>query len=140
VLNRAISELGIYPAVDPLDSTSRILDPQVIGQEHYDVAREVQKTLQKYKDLQDIIAILGMDELSEDDRLLVNRARKVQRFFSQPFSVAEQFTGTDGQYVPIEDTVTGFREILDGKHDDVPEQAFFMCGGIDDVLKKAKEL
>ena len=140
VLNRAISELGIYPAVDPLDSTSRILDPQVIGQEHYDVAREVQKTLQKYKDLQDIIAILGMDELSEDDRLLVNRARKVQRFFSQPFSVAEQFTGTDGQYGPIEDTVTGFREILDGKHDDVPEQAFFMCGGIDDVLKKAKEL
>jgi F-type H+-transporting ATPase subunit beta len=140
VLNRAISELGIYPAVDPLDSTSRILDPQVIGQEHYDVAREVQKTLQKYKDLQDIIAILGMDELSEDDRLVVNRARKVQRFFSQPFSVAEQFTGIDGQYVPIEDTVTGFREILDGKHDDVPEQAFFMCGGIDDVLKKAKEL
>jgi F-type H+-transporting ATPase subunit beta len=140
VLSRAISELGIYPAVDPLDSNSRILDPQVIGEEHYKVARDVQATLQKYKDLQDIIAILGMDELSEDDRLVVNRARKIQRFFSQPFSVAEQFTGVDGQYVPIEDTVTGFREILDGKHDDIPEQAFFMCGGIDDVLKKAKEL
>ena len=140
VLSRAISELGIYPAVDPLDSNSRILDPEVIGEEHYKVARDVQATLQKYKDLQDIIAILGMDELSEDDRLVVNRARKMQRFFSQPFSVAEQFTGVDGQYVPIEDTVTGFREILDGKHDEIPEQAFFMCGGIDDVLKKAKEL
>ena len=140
VLNRAISELGIYPAVDPLDSTSRILDPQVIGDEHYKVARDVQSTLQKYKDLQDIIAILGMDELSEEDRLVVNRARKVQRFFSQPFSVAEQFTGVDGEYVPIEDTITGFREILDGKHDEVPEQAFFMCGSIDGVLKKAKEL
>ncbi|MCP4038028.1 MAG: F0F1 ATP synthase subunit beta [bacterium] len=140
VLSRAISELGIYPAVDPLDSTSRILDPQVIGDEHYAVAREVQATLQKYKDLQDIIAILGMDELSEDDRLVVNRARKVQRFFSQPFSVAEQFTGFDGEYVPIEDTIKGFREILEGKHDDLPEQAFFMCGGIDGVLKKAKEL
>ncbi len=140
VLSRAISELGIYPAVDPLDSTSRILDPQVIGEEHYQVARDVQSTLQKYKDLQDIIAILGMDELSEDDRLVVNRARKVERFFSQPFHVAEQFTGTDGQYVRLEDTITGFREVLDGKHDDVPEQAFFMCGGIDDVLEKAKEL
>jgi F-type H+-transporting ATPase subunit beta len=140
VLSRAISELGIYPAVDPLDSTSRILDPQVIGEEHYQVARDVQSTLQKYKDLQDIIAILGMDELSEDDRLVVNRARKVERFFSQPFHVAEQFTGTDGQYVRLEDTITGFREVLDGKHDDVPEQAFFMCGGIDDVLKKAREL
>jgi F-type H+-transporting ATPase subunit beta len=140
VLNRAISELGIYPAVDPLDSTSRILDPQVIGDVHYNVARDVQSTLQKYKDLQDIIAILGMDELSEEDRLVVNRARKVQRFFSQPFSVAEQFTGVDGEYVPVEDTITGFREILDGKHDDVPEQAFFMCGSIEGVLKKAKEL
>ncbi|MFT5444751.1 MAG: F-type H+-transporting ATPase subunit beta [Myxococcota bacterium] len=140
VLNRAISELGIYPAVDPLDSTSRILDPQVIGETHYKVARDVQQTLQKYKDLQDIIAILGMDELSEEDRLVVNRARKVQRFFSQPFSVAEQFTGIDGQYVKIEDTLKGFREILDGKHDDVPEQAFFMCGSIEDVLAKAKEL
>ena len=140
VLNRAISELGIYPAVDPLDSTSRILDPQVIGEEHYRVARDVQQTLQKYKDLQDIIAILGMDELSEEDRLIVNRARKVQRFFSQPFSVAEQFTGVDGEYVPVEDTIKGFREILDGKHDDVPEQAFFMCGSIEGVLKKAKEL
>ncbi len=140
VLSRSISELGIYPAVDPLDSTSRILDPQVIGEEHYSVAREVQQTLQKYKDLQDIIAILGMDELSEDDRLVVNRARKVQRFFSQPFSVAEQFTGVDGEYVPVEDTIKGFREILDGKHDDIPEQAFFMCGTIDGVLKKAKGL
>ncbi|MCH7867900.1 MAG: F0F1 ATP synthase subunit beta [Myxococcales bacterium] len=140
VLSRAISELGIYPAVDPLDSTSRILDPQVIGEEHYNAAREVQATLQKYKELQDIIAILGMDELSEDDRLVVNRARKVQRFFSQPFNVAEQFTGIDGEYVPIEETVRGFREILEGKHDDIPEQAFFMCGSIDGVLKKAKEL
>jgi F-type H+-transporting ATPase subunit beta len=140
VLNRAISELGIYPAVDPLDSTSRILDPQVIGDEHYAVARNVQSTLQKYKDLQDIIAILGMDELSEEDRLTVNRARKVQRFFSQPFHVAEQFTGSEGQYVRLEDTIQGFREILEGKHDDVPEQAFFMCGGIDDVIEKAKSL
>ncbi len=140
VLSRAISELGIYPAVDPLDSTSRILDPQVLGDEHYKCARDVQSTLQKYKDLQDIIAILGMDELSEEDRQVVNRARKVERFFSQPFSVAEQFTGTPGQYVRLEDTIAGFREILEGKHDDVPEQAFFMCGGIEDVLAKAKEL
>ncbi len=140
VLNRAISELGIYPAVDPLDSTSRILDPQVLGHEHYDVAREVQQILQKYKDLQDIIAILGMDELSEDDRIVVNRARKVQRFFSQPFHVAEQFTGAAGQYVRLEDTIRGFREILDGKHDEVPEQAFFMCGAIEDVIEKAKNL
>jgi len=140
VLSRAISELGIYPAVDPLDSTSRILDPQVLGDEHYKVARDVQSTLQKYKDLQDIIAILGMDELSEEDRLVVNRARKVERFFSQPFHVAEQFTGAAGQYVRLEDTISGFREILDGKHDQVPEQAFFMCGGIEDVLAKAKEL
>jgi F-type H+-transporting ATPase subunit beta len=140
VLNRAISELGIYPAVDPLDSTSRILDPQVIGDTHYQVARDVQSTLQKYKDLQDIIAILGMDELSEEDRLVVNRARKVQRFFSQPFSVAEQFTGVTGEYVPVEDTIKGFREILDGKHDDLPEQAFFMCGSIEGVLAKAKDL
>ncbi|MBW2274421.1 MAG: F0F1 ATP synthase subunit beta, partial [Deltaproteobacteria bacterium] len=140
VLNRAISELGIYPAVDPLDSTSRILDPQVIGDEHYRVARDVQKELQKYKDLQDIIAILGMDELSEEDRLTVDRARKLQRFFSQPFHVAEQFTGTPGAYVKLEDTIRGFREILEGKHDDVPEQAFFMCGGIEEAVEKAKKL
>jgi F-type H+-transporting ATPase subunit beta len=140
VLNRAISELGIYPAVDPLDSTSRILDPQVIGDEHYRVARAVQRELQKYKDLQDIIAILGMDELSEEDRLTVDRARKLQRFFSQPFHVAEQFTGTPGTYVKLDDTIRGFREILEGKHDDIPEQAFFMCGGIEEAVEKAKTL
>jgi F-type H+-transporting ATPase subunit beta len=140
VLSRRISELGIYPAVDPLDSTSRILDPQVVGEEHYDVARGVQATLQKYKDLQDIIAILGMDELSEEDRLTVDRARKLERFFSQPFAVAEQFTGTTGVYVKIEDTIRGFKEILDGKHDDLPEQAFFMVGTIEDARDKAKTL
>jgi F-type H+-transporting ATPase subunit beta len=138
VLSRRISELGIYPAVDPLDSTSRILDPQVVGEEHYTVARQVQATLQKYKDLQDIIAILGMDELSEDDKLTVARARKLERFFSQPFHVAEQFTGTPGVYVRLEDTIRGFKEVLEGKHDELPEQAFYMVGTIDDALKKAE--
>ena len=140
VLDRALTEIGIYPAVNPLDSTSRILDPQVVGQEHYDVARAVQSTLQSYKDLQDIIAILGMDELSEEDKLTVARARKVQRFLSQPFQVAEQFTGTPGVYVRLEDTIRGFREILDGKHDDLPEQAFYMVGDIDSAIEKAKTL
>ena len=140
VLNRALTEIGIYPAVDPLDSTSRILDPQVVGQEHYDVARSVQSTLQSYKDLQDIIAILGMDELSEEDKLTVARARKIQRFLSQPFHVAEGFTGTPGVYVRLEDTIRGFREILDGKHDDLPEQAFYMVGDIDSAIAKAKTL
>ncbi len=140
VLDRALTEIGIYPAVDPLDSTSRILDPQVVGDEHYDVARGVQTTLQAYKDLQDIIAILGMDELSEEDRLTVARARKIQRFLSQPFHVAEQFTGTPGVYVPLEDTIRGFREILDGKHDDLPEQAFYMVGDIESAIEKAKTL
>jgi F-type H+-transporting ATPase subunit beta len=140
VLSRAISELGIYPAVDPLDSTSRILDPQVVGEEHYEVARGVQQVLQKYKDLQDIIAILGMDELSEDDKLTVARARKLQRFLSQPFHVAEQFTGTAGAYVRVEDTIRGFKEVLDGKHDELPEQAFYMVGTIEDAIAKAKKL
>jgi len=140
VLSRAISELGIYPAVDPLDSTSRILDPTVLGEEHYAVSRGVQQVLQKYKDLQDIIAILGMDELSDDDRLTVARARKLQRFFSQPFHVAEQFTGTSGVYVPMADTVRGFKEILDGKHDELPEQAFYMVGTIESAVAKAKTL
>jgi F-type H+-transporting ATPase subunit beta len=140
VLNRALTEIGIYPAVDPLDSTSRILDPQVVGDEHYAVARGVQQTLQSYKDLQDIIAILGMDELSEEDRLTVARARKIQRFLSQPFHVAEQFTGTPGVYVRLEDTIRGFREILDGKHDALPEQAFYMVGGIEEAIEKAKTL
>jgi F-type H+-transporting ATPase subunit beta len=140
VLSRAISEKGIYPAVDPLDSTSRILDPLVVGEEHYRTARGVQQTLQKYKDLQDIIAILGMDELSEDDRLTVARARKIERFLSQPFSVAEQFTGTKGVYVRIPDTIRSFKEILEGKHDDLPEQAFFMVGTIEEARAKAKTL
>ncbi len=140
VLSRSIAELAIYPAVDPLDSTSRILDPAVVGNEHYAVARGVQNTLQKYKDLQDIIAILGMDELSDEDKLVVSRARKIQRFLSQPFHVAEQFTGAPGKYVKIEDTVRGFKEILDGKHDDIPEQAFYMCGPIEDVLARAQQL
>lgn len=140
VLSRAISELGIYPAVDPLDSSSRILDPRVVGDEHYAVAREVQRILQKYKDLQDIIAILGMDELSEEDRLTVSRARKIQRFLSQPFHVAEQFTGNPGIFVKLEDTVRGFKEICEGQHDDVPEQAFYMVGTIDDVLERAEQL
>ncbi len=140
VLSRQIAELGIYPAVDPLDSTSRILDPQVIGEEHYQVAREVQQILQKYKDLQDIIAILGMDELSEDDKLIVARARKIQRFLSQPFFVAEQFTGTPGRYVKLEDTIKGFKEIVEGRHDDLPEQAFYMVGTIDEAIEKGKTL
>lgn len=140
VLSRQISELGIYPAVDPLDSSSRILDPSVVGEEHYKVTRDVQLVLQKYKDLQDIIAILGMDELDENDRLVVSRARKIQRFLSQPFFVAEEFTGTPGKYVTLEETIRGFREVVDGKHDDIPEQAFYMVGGIDDVLKRAKTL
>lgn len=134
VLSRAISDLGIYPAVDPLDSTSTILDPNIVGQEHYEVARGVQKTLQRYRDLQDIIAILGMEELPEEDKLIVARARKIQRFLSQPFFVAEVFTGSPGQYVSIADTVKGFKEILDGKHDDIPEQSFYMKGGIDQVI------
>ncbi len=140
VLSRRISELGIYPAVDPLDSTSRILDPQVVGEEHYSVARQVQATLQKYKDLQDIIAILGMDELSEEDRVTVARARKLERFFSQPFHVAEQFTGFPGVYVPLEDTIRGFKEVLEGKHDALPEQAFYMVGTIEDAIKKAEDM
>ncbi|NMC75591.1 MAG: F0F1 ATP synthase subunit beta [Geobacteraceae bacterium] len=140
VLSRQIAELGIYPAVDPLDSTSRILDPQVIGEEHYAIAREVQYVLQRYKDLQDIIAILGMDELSEEDRQVVARARKIQRFLSQPFHVAETFTGTPGKYVELKDTIKGFQEIVAGKHDDIPEQAFYMVGTIEEVLEKAKKL
>jgi len=140
VLSRPISEKGIYPAVDPLDSTSRILDPQVVGEEHYQVARGVQQTLQKYKDLQDIIAILGMDELSEEDRLTVARARKIERFLSQPFHVAEQFTGTPGTYVRREDTIRSFKEVLEGKHDALPEQAFFMVGTIEDAIEKAKQI
>jgi F-type H+-transporting ATPase subunit beta len=140
VLSRAISELGIYPAVDPLDSTSRILDPQVVGEEHYGVARDVQQVLQKYKDLQDIIAILGMDELSEEDKVTVARARKIQKFFSQPFHVAEAFTGQPGAYVSLSETIRGFKEILEGKHDALPEQAFFMVGTIDQVIEKAGKL
>jgi F-type H+-transporting ATPase subunit beta len=133
VLTRALTELGIYPAVDPLDSSSTMLDPLIVGERHYKVARRVQQTLQRYKDLQDIIAILGMEELSEDDKLLVVRARKIQKFLSQPFHVAEIFTGTPGVYVPLAETIRGFEEILDGKHDDKPEQAFYMKGGVDDV-------
>ncbi|MBF0491924.1 MAG: F0F1 ATP synthase subunit beta [Deltaproteobacteria bacterium] len=140
VLSRQIAELGIYPAVDPLDSTSRILDPQVIGEEHYNVARSVQQVLQRYKDLQDIIAILGMDELSEDDKLTVSRARKIQRFLSQPFYVAAQFTGIDGKYVKLEDTIKGFKEIVAGKYDDIPEQAFYLVGTIEEALAKAEKL
>jgi F-type H+-transporting ATPase subunit beta len=140
VLSRAVSERGIYPAVDPLDSTSRILTPDVVGAEHYAVARRVQETLQTYKDLQDIIAILGMDELSEDDKLVVARARKIERFLSQPFFVAEQFTGTPGKYVKLPDTIRGFKEIVDGKHDDLPEQAFYMVGTIEDAVERGKAL
>ncbi|TAN59808.1 F0F1 ATP synthase subunit beta [bacterium] len=140
VLSRQIAELGIYPAVDPLDSTSRILDPQIVGDEHYASARQIQQILQKYKDLQDIIAILGMDELSEDDKLVVARARKIQRFLSQPFFVAEQFTGTPGKYVSIKDTIRGFKGICEGKYDDIPEQAFYMVGGIEEVLEKAEKI
>ncbi|HBH17474.1 MAG TPA: F0F1 ATP synthase subunit beta, partial [Cyanobacteria bacterium UBA9579] len=140
VLSRQISELGIYPAVDPLASTSRVLDPRVIGQEHYDIARGVQQVLQRYKDLQDIIAILGMDELAEDDKIIVGRARRIQRFLSQPFFVAETFTGIPGRYVKLEDTIKGFQEILDGKHDDLPEQAFYMVGTIEEAREKAEKM
>jgi len=140
VLSRQIAELGIYPAVDPLDSTSRILDPKVVGEEHYQVAREVQRILQKYKELQDIIAILGMDELSEEDKLVVARARKIQRFLSQPFFVAEAFTGQQGRYVTLKDTIRGFKEIVEGKHDELPEQAFYMTGTIEEAVEKAKKL
>ena len=139
VLSRAISSLGIYPAVDPLDSTSRILSPDVVGIEHYEVARGVQQVLQRYKELQDIIAIMGMDELSEEDKVTVNRARKIQRFLSQPFTVAEQFTGMEGKYVPLKETIRGFKEILEGKHDDLPESAFLFAGTIDEVVAKAKQ-
>jgi F-type H+-transporting ATPase subunit beta len=140
VLSRQIVELGIYPAVDPLDSTSRILDPLILGEEHYQVARRVQFILQKYKDLQDIIAILGMDELSEEDKLIVSRARKIQRFLSQPFFVAQEFTGTPGAYVKIKDTVLGFKELAEGKYDHLPEQAFYMVGTIEDAMAKAERL
>jgi F-type H+-transporting ATPase subunit beta len=140
VLSRSIAELGIYPAVDPLDSTSRILDPAVVGEEHYRVARQVQATLQRYKDLQDIIAILGMDELSEDDKVSVSRARKIQKFLSQPFHVAEQFTGYKGVYVPLTETIRAFREIVEGKHDELPEGAFYMVGTIDDAIAKAHKM
>jgi len=140
VLSRQIAELGIYPAVDPLDSTSRILDPQVVGAEHYKCARDVQFVLQRYKDLQDIIAILGMDELSEDDKLVVSRARKIQRFLSQPFFVAETFTGSPGKYVELKDTIRGFRDLVDGKYDDIPEQAFYLVGTMEEALEKAKQL
>jgi len=140
VLNRSIAEKGIYPAVDPLDSSSRMLDPQIIGADHYEVARGVQAVLQKYKDLQDIIAILGMDELSEEDKVVVNRARKIERFLSQPFFVAEVFTGSPGKYVSLEDSISGFKGIIDGKYDDLPEAAFYMTGGIEEVVKKAEKL
>ena len=139
-LSRQIAEMGIYPAVDPLQSTSRILDPHIVGQEHYEAAREVQRILQRYNDLQDFIAILGMEELSEEDKLTVGRARRIQRFLSQPFFVAEQFTGIKGKYVKIEDTVRGIKEVIDGKHDELPEQAFYMVGGIEEVVEKAKEM
>jgi F-type H+-transporting ATPase subunit beta len=140
VLSRQVAELGIYPAVDPLDSTSRQLDPNIIGEEHYQVARDVQSTLQRYKELQDIIAILGMDELSEEDKLAVSRARKIQRFLSQPFFVAEVFTGTEGKYVSLKDTIKGFRAIVDGEYDSLPEQAFYMVGTIDEAVERAKTL
>ncbi|MBQ4364340.1 MAG: F0F1 ATP synthase subunit beta, partial [Oscillospiraceae bacterium] len=138
-LSRAISSLGIYPAVDPLDSTSRMLSPDIVGQEHYEVARSVQNILQRYAELQDIIAIMGMDELSDDDKLIVARARKVQRFLSQPFHVAEQFTGFTGKYVPVKETIRGFKEIIEGKHDDLPESAFLFVGTIDEAVAKAKK-
>src|SRR5437660_4435071 len=137
VLSRSISEKGIYPAVDPLDSTSTILKPEILGQEHFDVANQVKETLQRYRELQEIIAILGIEELSDEDRLAVNRARRIERFLSQPFSVAEQFTGTPGEYVPIAESIRGFQEILDGKHDDVPERAFLLKGSIDQVVSEA---
>jgi F-type H+-transporting ATPase subunit beta len=140
VLSRQIAELGIYPAVDPLDSTSRILDPKILGEEHYNTARAVQKVLQRYRDLQDIIAILGIDELSEEDKLAVSRARKIQKFLSQPFFVAETFTGTPGKYVPLKETIRGFQELVDGKHDALSEQAFYMVGTIDEAVEKARQL
>ena len=140
VLSRAIVELGIYPAVDPLESTSRMLDPRIVGEEHYEVATEVKHVLEKYKELQDIIAILGVDELSEEDKATVTRARRIQRFLSQPFTVAEQFTGMKGKYVPIKETIRGFKEILEGKYDDVPEAAFLFSGTIDEVMEKAKTM
>lgn len=139
-ITRAISSLGIYPAVDPLESTSRILAPEVVGEEHYQVARAVQGILQRYNELQDIIAILGMDELSDEDKLTVARARKIQRFLSQPFSVAEQFTGMEGKYVPLKETIRGFKEILEGKHDDLPESAFLFVGTIEEAVEKAKSM
>ena len=140
VLSRKISEIGIYPAVDPLDSTSRILDPEIIGEEHYNIAEQCKEILQRYKDLQDIIAILGMDELSDEDKLIVSRASKIQRFFSQPFFVAEQFTGHKGKYVKLEDTIRGFKGIIDGKYDDLPEAAFMYVGTIEEAVEKAKTL
>jgi F-type H+-transporting ATPase subunit beta len=140
VLSRQIASLGIYPAVDPLDSTSRILDPHIVGDEHYLTAKAVQETLQKYKDLQDIIAILGMDELSDEDKIVVARARKIQRFLSQPFFVAEEFTGTPGKYVPLEETITGFKDLVNGVYDHIPEQAFFMKGNIEEVIEAAKKM
>jgi len=138
-LSRSIASLGIYPAVDPLDSTSRVLTPSIVGEEHYNVARSVQNILQRYKELQDIIAIMGMDELSEEDKLTVSRARKIQRFLSQPFSVAEQFTGMQGKYVPLAETIRGFKEIIEGKHDNLPESAFLFAGTIEDVIERAKK-
>jgi len=140
VLSRAIASMGIYPAVDPLDSTSRMLDPKVVGEEHYQTARKVQAILQKYKDLQDIIAILGMDELSEEDKLTVNRARKIQRFLSQPFHVAEAFTGRSGRYVKLADTIRSFKAVANGEYDHLPEQAFYMVGGIEEVIENAKQM
>jgi F-type H+-transporting ATPase subunit beta len=140
VLSRDIAAMGIYPAVDPLDSTSRILTPEIVGQEHYDVARAVQSVLQRYNELQDIIAILGMDELDEEDKITVSRARRIQRFLSQPFTVAEQFNGMEGKYVPLQETIRGFKEILEGKHDDIPESAFLFAGSIDDVIQRAKTM
>jgi F-type H+-transporting ATPase subunit beta len=140
VLNRAIAEKGIYPAVDPLDSTSRMLDPQILGEEHYNVARGVQSVLQKYKDLQDIIAILGMDELSEEDKKVVERARKIEKYLSQPFFVAEIFTGSPGKYVTLEDTIAGFKGILEGKYDDMPENAFYMVGDMQEAIEKAAKM
>jgi F-type H+-transporting ATPase subunit beta len=139
-LERRIVEKGIYPAVDPLVSTSRILDPRVVGEEHYDVARRVQQILQRYKELQDIIAILGIDELSDEDKLVVARARRIERFLSQPFRVAQQFTGIEGKYVPLKETIRSFKEIVDGQHDDLPEQAFYMVGNIDEAVGKAQQL
>jgi F-type H+-transporting ATPase subunit beta len=139
-LSRQIAELGIYPAVDPLSSNSRILDPRIVGDEHYQTAQDVKKILQRYKELQDIIAILGLDELSEEDKLVVSRARKLQRFFSQPFFVAAQFTGLEGKYVPLEETIRGFRAIVDGEADALPEQAFFLQGTIDDVRERARQI